>query len=180
MRLFCVIPKIFFLFPLLLTFFPIAGIWKPLSSFGIGLFVYQSLDAIDGKQARRTGTSGPLGELFDHGKQLQPDTIVVVFCCFLRRWHVDDDENCQGRVGWIDPFLLAPLICFPQKTPFWPTLLFYFLLYPFLFVPVIWTYTLVSSNPDRGYLAMMYRMRRIEHFCKSHKENMNDEHGKAC
>lgn len=35
--------------------------------FGIGLFVYQSLDAIDGKQARRTGMSGPLGELFDHG-----------------------------------------------------------------------------------------------------------------
>ena len=38
-------------------------------SFGIGLFVYQSLDAIDGKQARRTGTSGPLGELFDHGTE---------------------------------------------------------------------------------------------------------------
>ncbi|GAA5839695.1 hypothetical protein JCM5353_006664 [Sporobolomyces roseus] len=36
-------------------------------SFAIGLFAYQSLDAIDGKQARRTGTSGPLGELFDHG-----------------------------------------------------------------------------------------------------------------
>ncbi|KAL0086275.1 CDP-alcohol phosphatidyltransferase-domain-containing protein [Phycomyces blakesleeanus] len=36
------------------------------TSFGIGLFVYQSLDAIDGKQARRTGASGPLGELFDH------------------------------------------------------------------------------------------------------------------
>ncbi|KAJ3190497.1 hypothetical protein HDU85_000796 [Gaertneriomyces sp. JEL0708] len=36
-------------------------------SCGIGLFVYQSLDAIDGKQARRTKTSGPLGELFDHG-----------------------------------------------------------------------------------------------------------------
>ncbi|RCI05210.1 hypothetical protein CU098_001249, partial [Rhizopus stolonifer] len=29
-------------------------------TFGIGLFIYQSLDAIDGKQARRTGTSGPL------------------------------------------------------------------------------------------------------------------------
>jgi phosphatidylglycerophosphate synthase len=29
--------------------------------------MYQSLDAIDGKQARRTQTSGPLGELFDHG-----------------------------------------------------------------------------------------------------------------
>ncbi|KAL1915764.1 uncharacterized protein VTP21DRAFT_6523 [Calcarisporiella thermophila] len=36
-------------------------------TFAIGLFVYQSFDAIDGKQARRTGTSGPLGELFDHG-----------------------------------------------------------------------------------------------------------------
>jgi phosphatidylglycerophosphate synthase len=33
----------------------------------IGLFVYQSLDAIDGKQARRTNSSSPLGELFDHG-----------------------------------------------------------------------------------------------------------------
>lgn len=36
-------------------------------SFAIGLFTYQSLDAIDGKQARRTGTSSPLGQLFDHG-----------------------------------------------------------------------------------------------------------------
>ena len=34
---------------------------------GLGLFVYQTLDAVDGKQARRTGTSSPLGELFDHG-----------------------------------------------------------------------------------------------------------------
>lgn len=35
-------------------------------SFGFGLWIYASFDAIDGKQARRTGTSGPLGELFDH------------------------------------------------------------------------------------------------------------------
>ena len=34
---------------------------------GLGLFVYQTLDAVDGKQARRTGSSSPLGELFDHG-----------------------------------------------------------------------------------------------------------------
>jgi len=33
----------------------------------ISLFIYQTLDAIDGKQARRTGTGSPLGELFDHG-----------------------------------------------------------------------------------------------------------------
>lgn len=31
------------------------------------LFLYQQLDALDGKQARRTGSSSPLGELFDHG-----------------------------------------------------------------------------------------------------------------
>ena len=33
----------------------------------LGLFVYQTLDAIDGKQARRTNSSNALGELFDHG-----------------------------------------------------------------------------------------------------------------
>lgn len=31
------------------------------------MFLYQTLDAIDGKQARRTGSSSPLGQLFDHG-----------------------------------------------------------------------------------------------------------------
>ena len=32
-----------------------------------GLFIYQTLDAIDGKQARRIQCCSPLGELFDHG-----------------------------------------------------------------------------------------------------------------
>jgi len=31
------------------------------------LFLYQLFDALDGKQARKTKTSSPLGELFDHG-----------------------------------------------------------------------------------------------------------------
>jgi len=31
------------------------------------VWVYQTLDALDGKQARRTSSSSPLGELFDHG-----------------------------------------------------------------------------------------------------------------
>jgi len=39
------------------------------------LFAYQTLDAIDGKQARRTRSSSPLGELFDHGCD------AVVFAC---------------------------------------------------------------------------------------------------
>jgi ethanolaminephosphotransferase len=37
-------------------------------SFSIGLFLYQTFDAVDGSQARRTHQSGPLGELFDHGE----------------------------------------------------------------------------------------------------------------
>ncbi|XP_054844175.1 cholinephosphotransferase 1 isoform X2 [Eublepharis macularius] len=41
----------------------------------LGLFIYQSLDAIDGKQARRTNSSSPLGELFDHGC----DSVCAVF-----------------------------------------------------------------------------------------------------
>eukprot|EP01063_Lacrimia_lanifica_P020270 TRINITY_DN27600_c0_g1_i1.p1 TRINITY_DN27600_c0_g1~~TRINITY_DN27600_c0_g1_i1.p1 ORF type:complete len:418 (+),score=176.49 TRINITY_DN27600_c0_g1_i1:48-1256(+) len=35
--------------------------------FCLCLFGYQTFDAMDGKQARRTGSSSPLGELFDHG-----------------------------------------------------------------------------------------------------------------
>ena len=46
--------------------------------FGIGLFVYQSLDAIDGKQARRTGMSGPLGELFDHGTLILHSVFLMI------------------------------------------------------------------------------------------------------
>ncbi|XP_015597935.1 choline/ethanolaminephosphotransferase 1 isoform X13 [Cephus cinctus] len=47
----------------------------------LGLFVYQSLDAIDGKQARRTGTSTPLGELFDHGCDSVSTVFVALSAC---------------------------------------------------------------------------------------------------
>jgi len=40
--------------------------WIPVGV-AMGMFIYQTLDAIDGKQARRTGASNALGELFDHG-----------------------------------------------------------------------------------------------------------------
>ncbi|KAH3676170.1 hypothetical protein WICMUC_002192 [Wickerhamomyces mucosus] len=35
-------------------------------SYALGIFLYQTFDACDGLHARRTGQSGPLGELFDH------------------------------------------------------------------------------------------------------------------
>ena len=33
----------------------------------LGLWLYSTFDNVDGKQARRTHSSSPLGELFDHG-----------------------------------------------------------------------------------------------------------------
>jgi phosphatidylglycerophosphate synthase len=37
--------------------------------------MFQTLDGIDGKHARRTGTSSPLGQIFDHGG----DSISTIF-----------------------------------------------------------------------------------------------------
>ena len=34
---------------------------------GLACLAYLHLDCLDGKQARRTGSSSPLGQLFDHG-----------------------------------------------------------------------------------------------------------------
>ncbi|KAF4552591.1 Choline/ethanolaminephosphotransferase-like protein [Elsinoe fawcettii] len=36
-------------------------------SYAAGVWFYSTMDNVDGKQARRTGTSSGLGELFDHG-----------------------------------------------------------------------------------------------------------------
>ena len=44
----------------------------------LSIFWYQTLDAIDGKQARRTGTSGPLGQLFDHGCDAISTTMITL------------------------------------------------------------------------------------------------------
>ncbi|KAH8992393.1 Choline/ethanolaminephosphotransferase [Lactarius akahatsu] len=51
-------------------------------TWGIGLFMYQTLDAIDGKQARRTGMQGPLGEMFDHGCDALNTTVEVVLAAY--------------------------------------------------------------------------------------------------
>ena len=41
----------------------------------------QTFDAVDGKQARRTGASSPLGELMDHGVWL---CVCVLVCVCVR------------------------------------------------------------------------------------------------
>ncbi|RSH90063.1 hypothetical protein EHS25_001396 [Saitozyma podzolica] len=49
-------------------------------SWAIGLFAYQSMDAIDGKQARRLGMGSALGEMFDHGCDAINTTLEVILC----------------------------------------------------------------------------------------------------
>ncbi|CAM9358634.1 unnamed protein product, partial [Ectocarpus fasciculatus] len=49
--------------------------WWVFPAAAAGLFVYQTLDNMDGKQARRTGSSSPLGLIFDHGCD-------AINCCF--------------------------------------------------------------------------------------------------
>lgn len=44
-----------------------------------GLFLAYTLDGIDGKQARRTTTSGPLGELFDHGLDSYSSVFIPIY-----------------------------------------------------------------------------------------------------
>ncbi|KAF8553815.1 Choline/ethanolaminephosphotransferase [Imleria badia] len=47
-------------------------------TWALGLFMYQTFDAVDGKQARRTGMASPLGELFDHGCDALNTTLEVI------------------------------------------------------------------------------------------------------
>ncbi|GAB7337452.1 hypothetical protein MBLNU457_g2791t1 [Dothideomycetes sp. NU457] len=55
------------------------------ASWSIGLFLYQTFDAIDGSQARRTRQSGPLGELFDHGVDAVNTSLeVIIFSAAMK------------------------------------------------------------------------------------------------
>ena len=44
----------------------------------VGLFTYQTLDAMDGKQCTLTDTDGPLPEFFDHGADALSNLLVTV------------------------------------------------------------------------------------------------------
>jgi len=57
----------------------------------VSLFLYQTLDAMDGKQARRLNASTPLGQLFDHGCDclalLSHSSMAIGFLCSgATRW----------------------------------------------------------------------------------------------
>ncbi|KAN0061425.1 hypothetical protein ACQY0O_006272 [Thecaphora frezii] len=76
-------------------------------TWAICLFAYQSLDSIDGKQARRTGMAGPLGELFDHGCDALNTTLECVLCAAALN---------LGRSWWAPASLVATLANFYLTT----------------------------------------------------------------
>ena len=69
-------------------------------------FAYQTLDAIDGKQARRTGSSSPLGELFDHGC----DAVTTAVMSMALAATADMGGGVHGLEGVEGAVLLAVLL----------------------------------------------------------------------
>jgi ethanolaminephosphotransferase len=80
---------------------------------GICMFFYYTFDCMDGKQARRTGSSSPLGQLFDHGMDcvcnlshlqlvqcitLVPPRLLVILQCSLQFtfWQAQWEEYYTG------------------------------------------------------------------------------------
>ncbi|KAH7158118.1 CDP-alcohol phosphatidyltransferase-domain-containing protein [Dactylonectria estremocensis] len=79
-------------------------------TWAVGLFLYQTFDAVDGSQARRTRQSGPLGELFDHGVDaLNTSLEVLIFAA---------SQN-MGQSWYTVAMLFASLATFYVQT--WET-----------------------------------------------------------
>lgn len=56
--------------------------------YAFGLFMYQTFDGCDGCHARRTGQSGPLGELFDHSIDALNTTLgAMIFASVMKMGH---------------------------------------------------------------------------------------------
>ena len=89
------------------------------------MFIYQTLDAIDGKQARRTGNSNALGELFDHGcdslsnreyiiqiviwstnRWKTPELIIVRNWYFFHLVVLSTAGACAMSLGFLNPFMM--------------------------------------------------------------------------
>ena len=66
------------------------------------LFMYQTLDAVDGKHARATGQSTPLGALFDHGIDGSVMNIMGIVV-LLVMWG-DEESNSQASAGILSIF----------------------------------------------------------------------------
>jgi ethanolaminephosphotransferase len=78
----------------------------------LAVVAYTWLDCLDGKQARRTGTSSPLGQLFDHGcDALSVNLLLANIACSLTiscGWaHALGNLGVRGWGGGVVGGLLA-------------------------------------------------------------------------
>ncbi|OAX83225.1 hypothetical protein ACJ72_02425 [Emergomyces africanus] len=79
-------------------------------SFAMGVWMYSTMDNVDGKQARRTGTSSGLGELFDHG-------IDSLNCTLASLLHVAAMGQGSTKIGAFTTLLP----CLPMFFSTWET-----------------------------------------------------------
>ena len=71
---------------------------------GVLIFLYQTLDGSDGKQARATGTGSALGELFDHG--VDSITVVLIAVCVQDAARVSYTDETLVECGGVDVHVL--------------------------------------------------------------------------
>lgn len=82
---------------------------------GLLLFLYQTFDAVDGKQARRTNSSSPLGELFDHGCD--------ALACALEALAFGSTAMCGRNTFWFWVISAVPFYCATWEHYFTNTLI---------------------------------------------------------
>ncbi|XP_041010412.1 choline/ethanolaminephosphotransferase 1-like isoform X1 [Juglans microcarpa x Juglans regia] len=82
---------------------------------GLLLFLYQTFDAVDGKQARRTNSSSPLGELFDHGCD--------ALACALEALAFGSTAMCGRSTFWYWVISAIPFYCATWEHYFTNTLI---------------------------------------------------------
>ena len=81
--------------------------WVPVL-LGVFTFFYFHLDNMDGKQARKTGNSSPLGMLFDHGADSIIDVLIGInTACIAQVGNVM--MSFWVVVGFTGPFYFATL-----------------------------------------------------------------------
>ncbi|XP_075096002.1 choline/ethanolaminephosphotransferase 1 isoform X1 [Nicotiana tabacum] len=82
---------------------------------GLLLFLYQTFDAVDGKQARRTNSSSPLGELFDHGCD--------ALACAFEALAFGSTAMCGRDTFWFWVISAVPFYCATWESYFTNTLI---------------------------------------------------------
>nr|GLL43485.1 choline/ethanolaminephosphotransferase 1 isoform X1 [Ipomoea trifida] len=82
---------------------------------GLLLFLYQTFDAVDGKQARRTNSSSPLGELFDHGCD--------ALACTFESIAFGSTSMCGADAFWFWVISAVPFYCATWEHYFTNTLI---------------------------------------------------------